>query len=117
MRSHIFSKIKDLLKSNMGKMMTELPKIIYIVDNIKESVLLAHPNITSLISNNENSDTVIFVVSQVPSPYVDDNGKMYLNEYDFNNLMPFLMEFFSSRQRGIPINEAFNTFIERLTGE
>lgn len=119
MRLPIFNKIKEIIHNNVGKMtVNDFPKIIYIVDSIKESVLTKHPNIKDLIASNENEDTVIFVVSPVPSPYVEEgSGKMYLGEPDFNNLMPFLMEFFSSKQRGISISEAFNTLIERLTGE
>lgn len=117
MRYTIFSKIKEIISKNMGIMMTELPKIIFISKDMKESILEKHPNIKSLVTNDESEDTVIFVISPIPSPYVDADGKLHLGESDFNNLMPFLMEFFSAKQRGISINEAFNTLIERLTGE
>lgn len=115
----IYNKLRDIINIKRGEltMSLSLPKIIYVDSHIKNAIEEKHPNIKELITEDRNADTIVFVVSTVPSPYVDNDGTMYLGEMDFNNLMPFLIEFFSSQQKGIPINEAFNILINRLTGE
>lgn len=116
----VYYKMRDIINEKFGTLTMasiELPKIIYLDPIVRDDILEKYPNIKPLITDDIQEETVVFIVSNVPSPYVDVDGKMFLGELDFSNLMPFLQEFFSSKQKGIPINEAFNILIARLTGE
>lgn len=115
----IYVKIREVLTGKMSKLTApskDLPKLIFLSSEIKDEILNKHPGIRGLVADYIDDDNIIFNVSNVPSPFYKD-GKLYLGQSDFSNLMPSLLEFFSSHQRGVPISEAFNILIARLSGE